>query len=1061
MGTGLGSSCRSHDEGGALLDLALRASGAGHWSWDLGAQEGYWSDEVYRMFGQLPAADGGLVSGEIWRKAVHPEDLAPTQARFAAAFVEGDEFVSEYRIRRSDGAIRWIRSRGRVLRDDPGRPRMIGVSLDVTPEKTQEARLRASEERFETAVESSLDAVGIYSAVRDASGAIVDFRTDYVNAAACELGRMSREAQIGRTLRELYPAPRAARGIAHYARVVETGEPLFKEAFHYEDENDDPEGRLERVYDLRVVRMGDGFLATWRDITPRVRSEQEVRQTKEMLQSLIDNSAASIFVKDANGRFLLANPRTQANFGLPLDRILGKTDHELVAPAIADAFRQNDLDVIRSERVIEREEEMVIDGKVHTFLSLKFPLRDRHGKPYAVCGVATDITDRKRFEEALRESELRFRNMADTAPVIIWVTEADGAKSFLSQRWYDFTGQPPERALGRGWLEALHPSDRDEIAAQFLAASRLCETIRFEYRLRRKDGEYRWVLDSATPRFGPRGDFRGYVGSVVDISERKRLEDGLRASEERARARAHEMEAMMDATPAAIWIAHDPQCHLITGSRTAYEMMRVPLGQTNISKTGAEGDTVPHLRIFRDGQEVRPEDLPIQRAARGEPARDWEEEIVFDDGDRITIFGSAVPLRGPNGEVRGSIGAFVDITAFKRAEAALHSERQRTEEALRAADRRKDEFLAMLSHELRNPLATIRNAVSVLRCTRSESARVERLHDMIDRQSEQLARMVDDLLDVGRITQGKLSLRKERIELGAIVSRAVETSRPLIDAAGHTLSLKLPGGPIVLEGDLGRLSQVLSNLLNNAAKYTESRGLIRLAAEVRDDEVEIRVEDNGIGIAPDVLPHVFDLFTQASRAIDRAQGGLGIGLTLVRTLVEMHGGKVSARSGGMGQGAEFTLRLPICHAARAEERAAPMSAERELSPRSAHRRVLVVDDNVDAAESLALMLGYLGHETRVAHDGPSTLEIAAAFLPEVVLLDIGLPGIDGYEVARRLRAQRETRAALLIALTGYGQEEDRRRARRAGFDHHLTKPVDHDRLLSLIDTMAAAVDVSA
>ncbi|HVK67743.1 MAG TPA: PAS domain S-box protein [Polyangium sp.] len=1061
MGTGFGSSCRPHDESGALLDLALRASCAGHWSWDQGAHEGTWSDEVYRMFGEHPAPDGGPVPGETFRKAVHPEDLAPTQARFAAAFAEKSDFVSEYRIRRTDGAIRWIRSRGRVLTDDAGRARMVGVSLDVTAEKTQEARLRASEERFRTAVESSLDAVGIYSAVRDASGALVDFRTDYVNAAACELVRMSREAQIGRTLRDLYPAPRAARGIENYARVVETGEPLFRESFHYEDASDDPDTRLQKAYDVRVIRMGDGIMATWRDITARVRSEQEVRETKEMLEALIHNTAASIFVKDTSGRFLLANPRVQANLGLPLDQILGKTDHELVPPAIADAFRQNDLEVLRSERVLEREEDMVVDGKLHTFLSLKFPLRDRDGKPYAVCSVSTDITDRKRVEEALRESELRFRNMADTAPVMIWVTETDGACSFLSQRWYDFTGQTPERALGHGWLDALHPDDREEIRRQFLAASRLSESMRLEYRVRRKDGEYRWVLEAATPRFGPRGDFRGYVGSVVDISDRKQLEDGLRESEERARARALEIEALMDATPAAVWIAHDPHCHLITGSRTAYEMMRVPPEQTNISKTAADGDTLPHLRIFRDGKELRPEELPIQRAARGEPTRDWEEEILFDDGDRITIFGSAVPLRGPNGEPRGSIGAFVDITAFKRAESALQNERQRTEEALRVADRRKDEFLAMLSHELRNPLATIRNAVSVLHSTRSESPRVERLHAMIDRQSEQLTRMVDDLLDVGRITQGKLILRKERIDLGTIVSHAVETSRPLIDAAGHTLSLKLPAGSVVLDGDLGRLSQVLSNLLNNAAKYTESRGLIRLSAEVEGDEVQIRVEDNGIGIAPDVLPHVFDLFTQSSRTLDRAQGGLGIGLTLVRTLVEMHGGKVSAGSGGTGQGAEFTVRLPICHAAPAEEFAAPTSKERELPSRSERRRVLIVDDNFDAAESLALMLGYLGHDTRVAHDGPSTIDIAAAFQPEVVLLDIGLPGLDGYEVARRLRAQRETRAAILVALTGYGQEEDRKRARRAGFDHHLTKPVDHDRLISLLTSRVTPVDVSA
>ena len=555
METGLGSSCLSRDESGALLDLALQASGAGHWAWNRGARHGYWSDEVYHMFGHRP--DGRPVSRDAWRDAVHPDDLGLTLELFSAAFVERRDFVAEYRIRRPDGAVRWIRSWGRVVTRAAGAPRMVGVSLDVTAQKLQGEKLRAR----------------------------------------------------------------------------------------------------------------------------------------------------------------------------PLNEILGKTDHDLIDAATADVFRKNDLEVLRSER-------------------------------------------------------------------------------------------------------------------------------------------------------------------------------------------------------------------------------------------------------------------------------------------------------------------------------------QKTEETLRAANRRKDEFLAMLSHELRNPLSTIRNAVSVLRCSRTESPRIERLHDMIDRQSEQLARMVDDLLDVGRISQGKLILRKERVELGPVVSRAVETSRPLIDAGGHTLSIKMPAAPVTLEGDLGRLSQVLSNLLNNAAKYTERCGSIRLSADVEGDEVTLRVEDNGMGIAPEVLPHVFDLFTQSSRAIDRAQGGLGIGLTLVRTLVEMHGGRVSARSGGPGQGAEFTVRLPICPAASTEA-PAPTLAPLDISPSIERRRILVVDDNIDAAESLALMLGYLGHETIVAHDGPSTLEAAAAFQPELVLLDIGLPGLDGYEVARRLRAERTLRGAILVALTGYGQEEDRRRARRAGFDHHLTKPVDHDRLITLIASLVA------
>jgi signal transduction histidine kinase len=375
------------------------------------------------------------------------------------------------------------------------------------------------------------------------------------------------------------------------------------------------------------------------------------------------------------------------------------------------------------------------------------------------------------------------------------------------------------------------------------------------------------------------------------------------------------------------------------------------------------------------------------------------------------------------------------------------TDRKRAEEALREADRRKDEFLAMLAHELRNPLAPIKNAAQVFRVLGPADTNLQYAREVIDRQVGHLSRLVDDLLDVSRITRGKISLQKERLEVATVVARAVETSRPLIESRGHDLVVSLPGEPVSLLGDLTRLSQVVSNLLTNAAKYTPEGGRIWLTVAREADEVAVEVRDTGVGIPPDMLGRVFELFTQVDRSLDRSEGGLGIGLTLVRSLVELHGGTVEAQSDGPGRGSRFVVRLP---ALADGDRKGVRPEDPPARAGSPARRILVVDDNGDAADSLALLLSIAGHATRTARDGPQALAAAEEFRPEVVILDLGLPGIDGYEMARRLRERYGPDAPLLVALTGYGQEEDRRRSHEAGFDHHVVKPPDLAILESLL-----------
>ena len=402
-----------------------------------------------------------------------------------------------------------------------------------------------------------------------------------------------------------------------------------------------------------------------------------------------------------------------------------------------------------------------------------------------------------------------------------------------------------------------------------------------------------------------------------------------------------------------------------------------------------------------------------------------------------------------NGRLMRVWGTQLDITERKR----LEDELRRRAEDLAGADRRKDQFLAMLAHELRNPLAPIRNAVELMRQVETIDPAFQPSREMVERQVKHLARLVDDLLDVSRITQGSIRLRKEAVDLGSIVERAVEGIRPLVDSRAHELTVQLPTDPIRLSADPTRLEQVVTNLLNNAAKYTMPGGHIRVAASLEGEEAVVRVRDNGIGVPPDVLERVFEPFVQTEGSLARSEGGLGIGLTLVRSLVEMHGGNVEAHSPGLGQGSEFVVRLP----AHVPVEKAGSLPEPDVPFPARSLRVLVVEDNVDAAESLSALLRLWGHEVRMVHDGLEAIDAAREQQPEVVLLDIGLPGLDGYEVAKRLRQDPAMDGALLVAMTGYGQPEDRRRSREAGIHHHFVKPVEPFVLRTLLSNLGAPV----
>jgi signal transduction histidine kinase len=528
----------------------------------------------------------------------------------------------------------------------------------------------------------------------------------------------------------------------------------------------------------------------------------------------------------------------------------------------------------------------------------------------------------------------------------------------------------------------------------------------------------------------------------------------------------------------------DPKAAEHTGDDEQEEEVEYELGTRN-SECGAFG--VPHSELRTPGSlemGTLHEDFPAPLAAATRDAiREGKSKFLNDFGPEGAPVGPPLPAgfvvhaaivlplraRGKNlgalALALGPSGRRFTATDWAVAEdfadrAAIALDNARLYQALQEADRRKDEFLSMLAHELRNPLAPIRNALHILKSPEAIGSRAAQVRDMMDRQVTHLTRLVDDLLDVSRITRGKIRLQAETVEVPAIVERALEISRPLIDAGRHTLSISLPDDSLCIHGDLARLAQVVANLLNNAAKYTPPAGKIWLSATREEGTAVLRVKDTGIGIPSEMLGRVFEPFTQVDRSLDRSEGGLGIGLTLVRRLVEMHGGQVQAQSAGPNQGSEFVVRLPLIPAVRSQgsgvrKVGSGSSSAPDSSPPTPARKVLVVDDNRDAANSIATLLRLEGHEVYTAHDGPAALQIAGAVSPQVVVLDIGLPELDGYEVARRLRGMAAGPETLLIALTGYGQDTDRERSRQAGFNHHLIKPVEPQTLLALLGSFVS------
>ncbi len=748
---------------------------------------------------------------------------------------------------------------------------------------------------------------------------------------------------------------------------------------------------------------------------------------QEWLRITLASIADAVITTDSEGCVNSLNPAAE--------RLTGCGGPEAAGRRLTEVFRTTEgtidgtahfpvAGVVGGEAVLSGHQTVLIecDGATKYVEHNASPIRDDRGVITGVVIVLRDITQRRQAEQALRESEARFRRLADTMPQIVWTAAPDGSVDYFNARWYEYTGMTPEASMLEGWRTAVHPDDLARLSllrGQAVAGSGVFD---IEVRLRHREGAYRWHLLRSVPVPDEPGRADRRFGAATDIDDRKQAEEALRRSEQC-------FARFMQHLPGLAWIK-DSQGRYVYANAAAEQAFGTPQ-EDLYGKTDDE--------IFSPETAVRI-GAHDRKALDGESGVVVIEDLKQEDGERNRSLVSKFPIPGPDGQVALVGGMAIDIT-----------DRMRAEEALKEADRRKDEFLATLAHELRNPLAPIRNALHLMKHRDGGDQDIEAERAMAERQVAHLARLVDDLMDLARISRGRIELRKEPLELAPAVRQAVEAVQSTIEGRGHALIVSLPAEPIRLEADPTRLEQVIWNLLSNAAKYTEPGGQVRLTALREGGEVVLRVRDTGIGIESDMLPRVFGMFAQADHRSGRTQGGLGIGLSLVKTLVEMHGGTIEAHSQGPGTGSEFVVRLPVLPGA-VEQRVEP---KRDEPVRAAaappRRRILVVDDNVDAATSLARLLSRLmGQEVRVAHDGPSALEVAEEFRPDLVLLDIGMPGMDGHEVARRLRGRPEFERTLLVALTGWGQEQDRKKSSESGIDCHLVKPVDPAALGALL-----------
>ncbi len=969
---------------------------------------GYSPEEVLEM------------GAEVLPILMHPEDVPKFEQHMAQVRTRADGEVEaiEFRVHDRAGEWHWFHSQATVFaRDGTGVPRqLIGVATDITERK----RTEAAAAQLAAIVESSQDAI----VSKDLHGTIITW-----NRGAKAIFGFSAEEIVGKSILQLVPPERHHEETEILSRIAK-GEGLG----HFETVRLRKDGSTVEV-SVTVSPIKDdagniiGASKVAREITERKKGEERMRLIEKVILQMHDavmiTKAAPL--DEPGPQIVYVNPAFTRLTGYTAEEVIGKSPRFMQGPKTSRA----ELDKIRAalERMASVKVEITNYRKDGTAFETEFeivPVADETGRFTHFLSVQRDITERKRVEESLRENSGVFSTLIAQAPMGTYVVDGQfRLRQVNAEAMSVFATVQP--LIGRDFGEVMEilwgPKVGRECADIFrrtLATGDRYISPPFT-EMRHDLGieqTYEWQTQRVTL---PDGEY-GVVCYFHEVTERARATEALRSSRERMRLAA-------EATGVGIW-----EWNLLTNT---IRWDRVLFDIYGIEPTH---DGIVHYSDWSGA--VLPEDLAANEAIlRNTVRRCGQSSRTFRirrrrDGECRYVEAVETVIVNAEGRAESVVGTNLDVTERKRAERAIHDEAKR-----------KDDFLAMLGHELRNPLNAIRHAVQIAEEATDDASAARWAGKVIDRQSQQLSRMVDDLLDVARINRGRIELRVESLDLGPVLEQAILVARPLFAQRRHTFTSEI-APQLAVSGDTTRLEQVFVNLLTNAAKYTPEDGSISVRAHKEDGEVVVAIRDNGVGISPELLPHVFDLFSQGDSTLDRSQGGLGIGLNVVKSLVEMHLGRVAVESGGANQGTTVTVRLPLLLEVPASAHAAAQNPADATLPKA--MRVLIVDDLEDAAQALGRLLTRRGFEVRCAHTGPDGVTVAREFRPEALLLDLGLPGFDGYEVARILRAEASFADTIFIAISGYAQDADRQRCLAGGFDEHLPKPIDIPQLLNAI-----------
>jgi PAS domain S-box-containing protein len=982
-------------------------------------------------------------TGAGWLNAVHPDDRPMTAGKWRTALETLGVYEVEHRLRRADGQYRSMAVRGiPIMGNDGAVIEWVGIHTDITAE----AQASAERERLLKEVRAANDRV--LDVFMHAPAFICVLRgPDHVFELINEQYRqlVGNRDVVGQSIRQALPEVEGQGFFELLDRVYSTGETFRGIELPVKLQRVPGAPLEERSVDLVYIPLRDaegmvtGLLVHGVDQTHRKHAQSAQTASQERLLLATEAAELGLFCwNPVDDTVVWENDRQFEIFGLPTS----------APPLSAAVFRRDFLhpdDAAAFDKTVQATFDddcrmhfqgrfFRADGQLRWIEFAGRALMEKPGQPRELVGTTRDITAGKHAEIGLFESRERLAKIVNQAATGVVEADAQGHITLVNQRFCDMLGLPEAEVLGASLLDVTAPGSMAITRAGFDSLVDGGNGFVIDKQYRRGDGSLLWATSSVNPLRSATGEFQGLVAIVLDTTVARQAAEALRMSEERYRT----LFETMDQGFCTIQMIFDE-----SGKPIDYQFIDMNTRfESNTGLAGAAGrrvrELVPDLdqfwfdvygRVALTGEPVRFEN---EAKAMGRWFEVHATRIGEADSRQVAIF-------------------FRDTTVRKNAEEGV----RKLAADLTTEDRRKTEFLATLAHELRNPLAPIRNSLSLLRLGGDSPASVARVRELMERQVAQMVRLIDDLLDVARISGGKLLFKKELVELNKILSTAVETSLPLIEASGHELIVNVTSDSLPLLVDPTRVAQVIANLLNNAAKYTPAGGKIQLSAQRVGTFAEISVLDSGIGIPPDALGSIFEMFSQVSRNMDHAQGGLGIGLSLVKNLVEMQGGVVSAVSAGPGTGSTFTVRLPLAttgtHAHPNDAPALPSNP----GMASRGRKILVVDDNIDAAKSLTMILDIIGHRTEVAVDGPQAIRTARSFTPEIAFLDIGMPGMSGYELARVLRAAPELSGITLVALTGWGADTDRMRSKAAGFDHHLVKPVDMKDIEQLLEGLGS------